>query len=302
MKEKNKSSSEESLHMGFFKKLKISMVNFEQYHIIAAEGWKKAIIYLLELVLLFSLIISCVTSYKLSRMTNAICLYAKNNIPDFRIENNEFYIDAVEPIIIENKDNIKTKIVLTNDTDSNQYMDSYQNNQENLIIITKQYIHIRTSNGGYVRYSIQDICDRFEVSKITKSELIEVLSKNSVFYILLIFIGLFLIYFISTLLDILALSVVGILVSRIIGISLKYSAIFGIATSSITLSVIINLFYIVLNMFTGFTIKYFQVMYSLVSYIYLIVSIILMRSNLIKIKTKVDKTFKEDNAEGASEE
>lgn len=293
----------DDINISFFKKLKISIVDFEQYHIIAADGWKKAISYLFKVVLIFSLIISGLMSYKISSITRGVCTYAQNNIPEFRIENNEFTIDAEEPVIIKNNDYVKTKIVLTNSNDSNEYIESFHNTQENIMIVTKNYIHIKTNSGEEFAYEIKNICERFEISKITKTEFIETLNNNSIVYTLFIFIfiGLFIVYFISFTIDILSLSIVGLLVSRIAGIPLKYSAVYSIATSSITLPIILNCAYIIANVFTGFTIRNFQVMYSLIAYIYLIISIVLMRSNLIRIKTKIDKIPKEDDAEGAEE-
>ena len=123
---------------------------------------------------------------------------------------------------------------------------------------------------------------------ITKKELIENLTGdekyNLLSYIFIyLFITVFTIYFITTLINVLALSVLGLLVTRIVRLPIKYSAVFSMAASAISLSVILNLIYIIVNVLTGFTMEYFQIMYTLISYIYMISAILIMRSNLIRI-------------------
>ncbi|MBR3325217.1 MAG: DUF1189 domain-containing protein [Clostridia bacterium] len=302
--EKNNIKKEE-LKIGFFKKLKISVIDFEQYHIIAADGWKKALIYFLKLILIFSIIVTSLLSFKLIMTLNAICIYAKNDLPNFRIEDGQFYLDSNQPVVIENKDIVKTKIILDNDDNQDKYTKNTNNNQENLIIITKNNIYLKLESTGITStYQIKELCSYFNIDSFNKNELINALENNSVKYVLIIylFIVIFIMYFISTIIDILALAVVGFLISRIIGMPLKFSAVFGIATSSMTLPIILNLCYILINMFTGFTMNYFQIMYTIVSYIYMIASLLLMRSNLIKIKTKKSKVLKDKKAESAGEE
>ena len=43
----------------------------------------------------------------------------------------------------------------------------------------------------------------------------------------------------------------------------------------------------VVNMFTGFVIPYFQIMYTLISYVYLIAALLIMRSEIIKKKVQI---------------
>ena len=43
----------------------------------------------------------------------------------------------------------------------------------------------------------------------------------------------------------------------------------------------------IVNLFTGFVIPYFQIMYTLVSYVYLIAVLLIMRSEILKKKVKI---------------
>ena len=58
---------------------------------------------------------------------------------------------------------------------------------------------------------------------------------------------------------------------------MRYVAVFNMAVYSITLSVILNIIYIIVNMFIPFTIEYFQVMYIAVATIYLMAAIFIIK-------------------------
>ena len=58
---------------------------------------------------------------------------------------------------------------------------------------------------------------------------------------------------------------------------------------ALTLPIILNILYIILNAFTGYTIKYFQIMYTAISYIYMVAAILIIKSDYIKRQMELDK-------------
>ena len=70
-------------------------------------------------------------------------------------------------------------------------------------------------------------------------------------------ISTFIAYFITTLLDVLVLSVFGLLTSSMAGIKIRYRAIFNMSVYALTISIILKLVYVLVGMFSDFTIKYF---------------------------------------------
>ena len=70
---------------------------------------------------------------------------------------------------------------------------------------------------------------------------------------------------------------------------MRYVAVFNMAVYSITLSVILNIIYIIVNMFIPFTIEYFQVMYIAVATIYLMAAIFIIKSEMIKKQIELMK-------------
>lgn len=96
------------------------------------------------------------------------------------------------------------------------------------------------------------------------------------------FVYLFIIYALEILIDVLLLSVVGYLLTKIVGVRFKYKSIFNMGIYALTLSIILYLLYIIVNVFTTFNIKYFEIAYNAIAYIYMITAILTIKSDLIK--------------------
>ena len=85
---------------------------------------------------------------------------------------------------------------------------------------------------------------------------------------------------ISTLLDILVIALIGFIMSRISGNNnIRYKNAFNMATHAITLSVILGMVYFLVNTFTGFYVKYFSTMYTLLATIYMATAVLLLNAD-----------------------
>ena len=104
---------------------------------------------------------------------------------------------------------------------------------------------------------------------------------------------MFIIQLSSTLVDIIVLSIFGYIVSLITKIRLKYTAIYNIAAYALTLSIILNIIYFDVNSFCGFTIQYFEIMYTTLATIYITAAILLIRSDVIKKQIELNKIIEE---------
>lgn len=119
-----------------------------------------------------------------------------------------------------------------------------------------------------------------------KTEFLEKISNENlgytyIIFLVTIFIYLTVIYFMSNIIDALVLGLIGYLFARIVRLRLRYKATFNIGVYALTLPIILNLIYIVVNTFTGFEIKYFQWMYTSISYIYVAVAILMIKTEII---------------------
>ena len=124
---------------------------------------------------------------------------------------------------------------------------------------------------------------------------IESLPKNELYIVFYIVAAIYLYfsYFIITMIDVLLLSILGYLTSRVSKINLKYIPIVNISVYSLTLSIVLSVIYILVNSITGFEIKYFQIMYNSIAYIYLVTAILMIKSEMIKQEIELAKLAEE---------
>ena len=106
--------------------------------------------------------------------------------------------------------------------------------------------------------------------------------KTYIMYFIAISIYLFVAYFIAVLLDVIILSLFGLITTAFAGIRIRYRALFNMAVYSITISTVLQLIYIIVKTFTGFNVKYFDLMHTAISFICLTASIFMIKSDVIK--------------------
>ena len=104
---------------------------------------------------------------------------------------------------------------------------------------------------------------------------------------------IFIIYLSNILVDMLLLAILTYIVTRIAGLRLKHSAVYNIATYSLTLPIILNIIYFVVNAFTGFVIQYFQLMYTALASIYIITAILIIKSDVMKKQLELNRIIEE---------
>ena len=89
------------------------------------------------------------------------------------------------------------------------------------------------------------------------------------------------------------LGILGIILSKIARLKIKFKNAINIGIYAITLPVILNMIYIVVNGLTGFTISNFQWMYTVISYIYVFIAILMIRTDLINRQLQLIKIQEE---------
>ena len=282
---------EKEIKLSFFKRLKMSIFDFDKYHIIASEGLGRAMMYLVKLILVFSLIISLASILKFSQIMDEAMGYVNDQVPNFYFSDNIFHIESEEDVIIENHEYTDFKIILSN---SETYDENTLRDFDGIAIaLTKNNILLKQANStSIIKQSYEEIANSYDLNQVNKETFLGLGTGQAGYTILgnvfgVVFIATFLTYFMTGILDTIALSLLGFIITRIIRLPLKYGAIYSISISAITLSVIINLIYMIVNLFTGFVIPYFQIMYTLVSYVYLIAVLLIMRSEILKKKVKI---------------
>ena len=291
--------------LSFFKKIKISIFDFDGYQDLAAEKISKTIIYIVLLMLIFSIVISCIYVSQFYELINQAKNYINNNISEIKYEDYQMTViptNGEEVTEIDVNNIINSKIIInTQTTEEAKIQETIDkiSKQNNGILFLKDRIIIKTElSTKLMEYSYKDISEEYNINKIDKQEIINILSGQTMYTFLVAFfivmlIYMFIIYFSSILIDIFLLAILAYIVTRLAGLRLKYSAIYNIATYSLTLPVLLNIIYIVINRFTGFTIEYFQIMYTAIASIYIITSILMIKSDVIKKQYELNKIIEE---------
>ena len=102
----------EEKKLGFFKRIFVSITDFDIYQRFAAENIKTAIIYILKFMLLFSVLVSIASMYKLNVMFKQARDYTLTELPNFEIKDGILKFDMEENIIIENDENTPQILIL----------------------------------------------------------------------------------------------------------------------------------------------------------------------------------------------
>lgn len=279
----------------FFKDVLKSIKDLDKYEDYALELPKNAFKYLLKLVFIFCAIICIFYTYQIVQNMNNIYDNFKNILPDFLYKDGNLTIDSEDPIIIEDYKNILGKIII----DPNGNTEKYEQDKEaNILLLKDKCIILSNGSMGQVTYNYEELAKSYGITEFTKQDTVKYIESmnilsiySSIYFVM--FVYFFIIYFITIFMDVLLLSILAYLVSRISRIKLKFSPSFGIGVHAITLSVILNLIYIIVNLFTGFEIKYFQLMYSTISYIYVIVAILMIKTDFIQRQMELIKIAQE---------
>ena len=287
----------ETKKIPFFVRLKKAIFNFDEYKIFSEEKLSKTIKYLLKLVLIFTIVIAASLTWKIVDEMNKAIVDFRNESPEFSFQDNTLVIQGETKRIVKGDESGYFGFIVDSETDNLKDVEE-TNNYQRVVSILKDKIVIKDVEGIESSITYEQLSKTYDLTNINKASILLLLSGNDMVKIYAIFavtafIYLYIIYLIQFLLDILLLSVVGYLLSKIIGIKFKYKSIFSMSAYALTLPIILYMIYMVVNLFTGFTIKYFEIAYNAIAYIYIITAMLMIKSDLIKQQIEVGKIIAE---------
>ena len=313
----NKESEVENkeLKKGFFKKVWYSIDKIEKYAELSAEGLKSALKYLAILILVIGVIAAASTIYKTSLVVNKISQYIDQKVPNLTYSENTLKVENSEAIIDENEE--FGKIIIDTNTNDEQQINKYVSDvkdEENAVIILKNKLILKTSGvSESANYNYEDLFGQMGITEFNKQQLIDYLTGSTMFkyyanLFLTLFIYAFAVYLINTLFYIIIISMVGFLATMILKLKIRFVAVFNMAVYSITLPTILNIIYIIVNTFYKYAISYFDVMYVMISTIYILAAIFMLKSEFNKKQgevqkiVEVEKEVKEEEEQKQEEE
>ena len=283
---------EKTKKQGFFMSIKNSIFNFDSYQDFALENMKRGILYFLKLTVLFSVIIAIVFSILQVVITIPnVKNFIANDIPDFSYADGILDVKSDDTVTI---DNIADQVLIIADTKDleetkiNEYKDKI-NLYDIGVLILKDKVYLKNSytGTGLQEIPMSDIGSIYGKSEFTKQDIVNDINSINMISLCIslsftVFLGFFITYLIMSILDIIILALLSNIVAMLLRVRMKVSALVNISVHAMTLPIILLLIYAIVLMTTGFEIKYFNIMYRGIAYIYVITAVFLIRQNLIK--------------------
>jgi hypothetical protein len=307
--------------LGFFKKVWYSITKFEKYVEMSLEGTSRAVKYLLQITSIFVLIIAIIGGYSANVNLNGLIKNIENNIPDFKYSEGQIALDADEEnkvyTLQDTNLNFGKVIIDLNTEDEgviSEYESTIKNNSETnnvgFIILKDKVIQvIKLVEGmeGESRISMtyDEVMQKLFGStnvEITKTNLVEYLNGNGRTSVLIVnffsyFIAYFIIYISSGLIYASVLGLIGYASVKISKIKLTFAQLFAMSVYAFTLSNVLNMIYFIVNYFAGITIKYFDIAYIAIAYIYLVAVIFLIKLDNVRKQENQAKNEKKEEKE-----
>lgn len=284
----------------FIKKVISSIKDFEKYPEMAVKPYSKVLSYLIKLMLIFTFVVTAISVYNVSININNGIEYFKNEIPNIEFVNNKLKVDSKEKIVVNPNTILDLIIIDTNELAEDQ-IQSYKeeaNKYDTSAIILKDKLIINTGS-GIIQYEYEKIANIYNLGNMTKEEIINYFTGTnlSMLYVgifIISFIWLFIAYLVSVLFDSIIFGIIGYVTALILRLQIKFIAMIKLAIHALTLPILLNLLYIIAQALFNFEIKYFDVMYIGVTYIYIITAILMIKSDLIRRGQELTKIIEEE--------
>ena len=288
--------------LNFWKRIWISIKDFDRYQELASEKVSVAVGYLMKLVLIFVIIATASSVYRFHISFQQVLEYFNQNIEELKIENGTLEVKQEEPIRMENIDLLDGIVIIdtitTDQATIQGYTEEIKNTNDSVVFLKDRILYKNSMLSEPVEYTYDGLMENLGVDYLDKQAILDYFSienlttiYGTIFFVMLIY--LYMIYLASTFVDVVILSFLGYLTTKLTGLRIRYSALFNMGIYAITLSVLLNMLYLIIYTFTGFVIEYFQVMYTAISYIYIVTAILLIKSDLIKKQMELMKIQEE---------
>jgi len=296
---------ENNTKISFLKRVKNAIFGLENYGIFVTESFLTALKYFFLLILFVTLVATLAQTYYFNKLVSKGYEYLANELPDFVFEdgvmkfekNVEAYDNEFDFYLFANTDEFLEEKTIR------EYKAKSYDGRNGLIILKDKLIYINRQSEAEYKYS--DLVKVYEAPITDRQGLIEEYEQAGLASICLAFftavmLGTYVSNLVIIFLDLILVAVFGYIVTKFCRVKVKMSAIFSIAVYSLTLSIILSGIYTVTSIFTDFVISYFNVMYLLIAYVYVIASILMIKSDLIKynqelaVIAEVQKKVKEE--------
>lgn len=286
------------MKIGFFQKVWNAITKIEKYPDMAAEGLGKAFSYICKVVAILAIVLCLGTLYQTHKILQEGIQYLQNEFPEFSYKEGKLDVLAEKRLTISEDDSYVGRTIIDTKTEEeqviNQYIDEVTKAGSGMIVLKDKVILKNGAVAGTINYHYGELLGQMGIQEFTKQTVIDYANSTQVITLyvsifLTIFIYSFIMYLLTTLSNAVFLSVFGYLTTWIARIKMRFLAVFNMSIYALTLSIILNMLYIAVNIFIDFEMEYFQVMYVAVSAIYLVAAIFLLKTEFMKQQAELMK-------------
>ncbi len=284
--------------IGFFQKVWDSITKIEKYPDMAAEGLGRAFTYLCKVVAILAIVLCLGMMYQTYQMLQEGIEYLQNEFPEFSYKDGVLNVSSDQPLTISEDNSYVGKTIIDTNTEDqqteNQYINEIEKSGSGMIILKDKVILKNGSIAGTINYNYSELLGQMGITEFTKQSVIDYVNSSQVISLYIsvfitIFVYSFMMYLLTTLSNVVFLSIFGYLTTWIARIKMRFVAVFNMSIYALTLSIFLNMLYIAVNIFIDFNMEYFQVMYIAVSAIYLVAAIFLLKTEFMKQQVELMK-------------
>lgn len=243
---------EQTKKISFFKRLKMSLFELENYIDFTAEKVSKAFGFMAKMVIIFGIVIAVSTTLYIYLKYQSPSNYVQKIVPEFSYNDHNLLIDEEEK-----KDENKKFIAKT---------------MEELEPVYREFLpdgnNTKSDLVNFVKSNEKEL-----IIFVSLTLLLETMFEMFVFWLMIA----------------LLTSLIGMIVLRFSRIKMKYSRLYAISIYASTLSMILTIIYTILNNCFNIYIDIFEYLSMLIAYIYITAVIYMIKSDLIKQQLELIK-------------
>ena len=180
---------------GFFKDVLKSIKDFDKYEDFGLEGAGKTSGYLIKLVAIFTIIITCMTVYKFSNSVKEAINYFDAKVTDLSYADGILTVNNNEKFEVASDKYITGKIIVDTENLSDEKIEEYKNqikNQNNGLVLLKDKMLLKNEMLSAIsETSYTDFFNKYNITSLDKQKIIDYVNNNSLQIYTSVFVTMF---------------------------------------------------------------------------------------------------------------
>ena len=173
-------------NINFFKKIYLSIFKIKEYGALAKNGIKKSVYYIMDLIIIFSIIYASILTFQMKKNAEGLKDYLEQNFPNLTYEDNQLKSNLEDAVILDDelvKANFGGQLVIDTTSNYDNLINEYKTKGDPTILFAaNKYVTI-DSHGIVSEYDYSSIIDTENgESTIRKEYFINMLSNISYSY------------------------------------------------------------------------------------------------------------------------